>query len=73
MYLRQKLGVGFLKCNFAIFLSLILILVGCSSEEEKVINKLKSEVEGKYSVVIFDNEMTSEELQRSINNDLIDE
>ncbi|MCT8140246.1 hypothetical protein H1D32_22625 [Anaerobacillus sp. CMMVII] len=61
-----------MKKKLAIILSLVFILMGCSSEEERVINKLKSEVEGKYSIVVFDDEMPSGEYQRSINNDLID-
>jgi hypothetical protein len=59
--------------KFIVTIMLSLIVVGCSSKEEEVINSLKSEVEGKYSIVIFNNETLSEELQRSINNDLIDE
>ncbi|RDU38099.1 hypothetical protein DRW41_00550 [Neobacillus piezotolerans] len=61
-----------MKKKLAIILGLIYILIGCSSDEERVVNKLKSEVEGKYSIVIFDNKTTSEEYQGSINNDLID-
>ncbi|MBT2641474.1 hypothetical protein J7I80_04495 [Bacillus sp. ISL-41] len=61
-----------MKKKLAIILSLIFILIGCSSEEEIVVNQFKSEVEGKYSIVVFDDKMTSEEYQRSINNDLID-
>ncbi len=61
IYVKTKGRGGILKYIFAILLSLILIFVGCSSDEEKVISKLKSEIEGKHSVVIFDNEMPSEE------------
>lgn len=61
-----------MKKKLAIILSLVFILIGCSYEKEKVVNKLKSEVEGKYSIVVFDDKMTSGEYQRSINNDLID-
>ncbi|WP_339148456.1 MULTISPECIES: hypothetical protein [unclassified Sutcliffiella] len=61
-----------MKKNIAIILSLIFILIGCSSGEERVVSKLKSEVEGKYSIVIFDDKSISGEFQQRINNDLMD-
>jgi major membrane immunogen (membrane-anchored lipoprotein) len=60
------------KQNLAILICLIFILVGCSSKEEKVISRFKSEIEGKYSIVIFDNKVPSGEFQQRIHKDLID-
>ena len=68
---KEKDRGGVLK-KIAVIITLIFILIGCSNEEEKVINKLKSTVEGKYGIVIFDDEMTSDEFQQSINHKLFD-
>lgn len=48
------------------------MIIGCSSEKDRVISKLKSDVEDKYSIVIFNDKMPSLEYQNRINNDLID-
>lgn len=61
-----------MKSKLAIILSLLFILSGCSSEEEKVVNRFKSEEAGKYSIVVFDVNLPSTEYQNRINNDLID-
>ncbi|MFS0688999.1 hypothetical protein AB1K89_07140 [Sporosarcina sp. 179-K 8C2 HS] len=47
--------------KLATIVILTFLLAGCSSEE-KIIDELKSEVEGQYNIVIFDDEMTSGEL-----------
>ncbi|MED4018843.1 hypothetical protein [Sutcliffiella cohnii] len=61
-----------MKSKLAIILSLLFILIGCSSEEEKVINRFKSEEAGKYSIVVFDVNLPSADYQKRINIDLVD-
>ena len=42
-----------MKYKFAIILIITIMIIGCSSEKDRVISKLKSDVEDKYSIVIF--------------------
>ncbi|MFG6116789.1 hypothetical protein ACGTN9_16685 [Halobacillus sp. MO56] len=44
-----------------------ILLAGCTSEEEKLVNELKSNVEGKYNVVAFKDDMPPEAFQSLIN------
>ncbi|MFC0562302.1 hypothetical protein [Halalkalibacter alkalisediminis] len=52
--------------KFLAILFLFFLLVGCSTEEEKVIERLKPEEENRFSVRVFVDKTPSEEYQRSI-------
>ena len=54
-------------------LVLVLFLISCSSQEEKLINELKPGVDDRYSVFAFkDEETSSEEFQSKINETFTD-
>ncbi len=57
--------------RIVVLIFLTFILIGCTNEEEKVISELKSKVEDKYRIVVFDDKMPSDEFQQNINYSLI--
>lgn len=48
------------------------MLIGCTNEEVKITNDLKSKVKDKYNVVIFVDEEPSDDFQQNINHTLMD-
>ncbi len=62
-----------MKKKFAIILSVIFILIGCSSEKDRIINELKSEDVETYIVVVFADELPGGGYQRDISNAISDD
>ncbi|MFC2946758.1 hypothetical protein [Virgibacillus sediminis] len=46
----------------------LFIIAGCSSEKEQVIGKFKPEIKNKYNVVIFTEDIPSQDFQDSVGN-----
>ncbi|OIJ10648.1 hypothetical protein BKP35_13240 [Anaerobacillus arseniciselenatis] len=62
-----------MKKNIAIILSVIFILIGCSSEKDRIINQLKSEDEEMYIIVVFADELPGGGYQSDISNAISDD
>lgn len=58
----------FLMKKVLLFFFTLFIIVGCSSDKEQVINKLKPNIKDKYNVVIFAEDIPSRDFQDSVGN-----